>query len=240
MIITHYHTAGRGLRRALRIAVAADLHNRADLSLAACLRRLHPDLLMLPGDFLHSRTETEAAFAFLRTCAALCPTFCSVGNHERMAALPNLEAAVRSTGAELLDDRCTFRNGLLIGGLSSGWATGEAQSNRAKTPPPNLSFLREFAERGGCRLLLCHHPEYYEPYLRKTNIPLIVSGHAHGGQWELFGRGVFAPGQGLFPRYTAGCYEGRLYVSRGLCNTHPLIPRFGNPCELMVIDLWPG
>ena len=86
------------------------------------------------------------------------------------------------------------------------------------------------------RLLLCHHPEYYPDYIRGTDIELTVSGHAHGGQWSIFGRGVFAPGQGLFPKYTAGVYDGgRLVVSRGVTNT-VRIPRFFNPTEIVVIN----
>ncbi|MBQ3816071.1 MAG: metallophosphoesterase, partial [Clostridia bacterium] len=59
----------------------------------------------------------------------------------------------------------------------------------------------------GFHILLCHHPEYWEPLVHGRRIELTVSGHAHGGQWRIFGRGVYAPGQGLFPRYTSGLYR---------------------------------
>ena len=86
-------------------------------------------------------------------------------------------------------------------------------------------------------LLLCHHPEYYPEYIRDTVIELTVAGHAHGGQWNFFGRGVFAPGQGLFPKYTAGVYDGgRLIVSRGATNTVK-VPRFFNPTETVIINI---
>ncbi len=80
---------------------------------------------------------------------------------------------------------------------------------------------------------------------------LIVAGHAHGGQWQIFGRGLFAPGQGLLPRYTHGVYVGRrhisaaepqplsaptLMVSRGAQNSVGL-PRIMNPTELLVIEM---
>ena len=238
MKVAYYHAAQPGLPRALRIAVVADLHDRADGVLYAQLRKAAPAFVVVPGDFLDGRSAS-GGFAFLRTCASMFPTYCSIGNHERKAGLPDLADAVRETGAELLDDRCVFRHGIWIGGLSSGWENGGVQSRRLPTPPPSLSVIEDFASREGCRLLLCHHPEYYEPYLRRKNIPLIVSGHAHGGQWNLLGHAIYAPGQGILPRYTAGFYDHRLLVSRGLCHTRRLIPRIGNPRELVILDLWP-
>ena len=84
--------------------------------------------------------------------------------------------------------------------------------------------------------LLCHHPEYWPRYVRDLPVDLTLSGHAHGGQIRLFGQGLFAPGQGLFPRYTSGVHEGRLVISRGLANT-TRIPRLFNPTELVCVHL---
>ena len=100
---------------------------------------------------------------------------------------------------------------------------------------PNAEVLRHFAALGGVKLLLCHHPEYFMPYIRRTDIALTVCGHAHGGQWRFFGRGVYAPGQGLLPRYTAGVIENRCVISRGLGN-HTRIPRICNRPELVIIQ----
>lgn len=240
MITTHYTIRAAGIRRALRLAVVADLHNYAPRALFDSLAAERPDIVTLPGDFLDGPGQVENALAFLRATARRFPTLCSVGNHEQKAALPNLAGAVQETGAELLDDRGVFRHGIWFGGLSSGWRTADKQTRTAQTPPPNRAFIDDFATREGYKILLCHHPEYYEPYLQRKNIPLILAGHAHGGQWEIGGQGIYAPGQGLLPRYTAGLYDGRLLVSRGLCNTHRWIPRFGNPRELVIVDLWPG
>ena len=84
-------------------------------------------------------------------------------------------------------------------------------------------------------MLLCHHPEYYEKYLKDRPIDLIVSGHAHGGQWRFFGRGVLAPGQGLFPKYTYGVHDDRLVIGTGLKKGSVLIPRLFNSPEVVFI-----
>ena len=95
------------------------------------------------------------------------------------------------------------------------------------------------ANEEGFRLLLCHHPEYYEPYVQRYGLDLTVAGHAHGGQWRVFGRGVYAPGQGLFPRYTSGLYdENRLLVSRGLSERMPF-PRLFNKRQAILLTLAP-
>ena len=52
----------------------------------------------------------------------------------------------------------------------------------------------------------------------------------------LFNMGVFAPGQGIFPKYTSGLYDGKLIVSRGLGNQTPY-PRINNEEEIIVIDI---
>ena len=233
-----YSTAMKGLARPVRAAVVADLHNGAYDEILRFCEDMQADMILVPGDFVHSPTETERGFEFLGKAAKLVPTFCSIGNHE--ANVQGLAAAVEKTGARLLDNECAFSHGIWIGGLSSGYTAGMQQGRTKPTPPPDGRFLGEFARIKGCRLLLCHHPEYYEPYLKETDIPLIVAGHAHGGQWELFGRAIFSPGQGLFPRYTAGFYDGRMIVSRGASNPHFFIPRICNPCEVVLVDIWPA
>ena len=108
--------------------------------------------------------------------------------------------------------------------------------------PTESAWLDDFERQPGYRILLSHHPEYWcmrEPMLRDRIIDLVLSGHAHGGQWQLLGRGILAPGQGFFPKYTHGMHfgpRGRMIVSRGLHNPFAYIPRWGNPCELIYVE----
>ena len=103
----------------------------------------------------------------------------------------------------------------------------------------DLDWLHAYATKPGYKILICHHPEYYRRYIKDTEwdtFDLIVSGHVHGGQWRIGRHGVLAPGQGLFPKYCYGCYDKKLIVSAGLSNT-ACVPRFGNPAELVLIDV---
>jgi len=71
-------------------------------------------------------------------------------------------------------------------------------------------------------------------------IDLILSGHAHGGQFRipLIG-GLVAPNQGLFPQYDAGLYTREhtiMLISRGIGNS--AMPfRINNRPEVIVIEL---
>ena len=98
---------------------------------------------------------------------------------------------------------------------------------------PDLSWLNAVEALPEYKILLSHHPEYYTAYLQDRKINLILSGHAHGGQIRLFGHGIFAPGQGLLPKYTSGIHPN-LVISRGLSNT-ALVPRLFNPPELVYL-----
>ena len=72
------------------------------------------------------------------------------------------------------------------------------------------------------------------------SIDLVLSGHAHGGQFRLpFIGGLIAPGQGIFPKYDAGAYSEKrttMIVSRGIGNS--IIPvRFNNRPEVVIVHL---
>lgn len=245
MKITEY-TLPAPLKKPCTIALLSDLHTKIPEGLLEKIASRKPDLITIAGDLIDFQTETkehalcsadgfDTMLRFLKDLAALAPVFYAGGNHDILSK--EQKARIARTGARFLDNEAALLGELAIGGLSSGYGH-KIQSRWAETPPPDLAFLDRFEKIGGCKLLLSHHPEYYPRYLRERNIDFIFSGHAHGGQWRFFGRGVFAPGQGLFPRYTAGVHENRLVISRGLGN-HTVIPRLFNPLELVFVTLMP-
>ena len=117
---------------------------------------------------------------------------------------------------------------------------------RPKMQEQDYAWLDTFAQVPRYRILLSHHPEYWcleEPMLSKRNIDLVLSGHAHGGQFRLFGQGFFAPGQGWFPKYTSGIHHGkygRMIISKGMANTVKFAPRLFNPTEVVYIEVVRG
>lgn len=243
-----------------RVALVSDLHERPFDAALASLEKNRPDLICVAGDFLFGtppvrepKVKEAGVLPFFAACAALAPCFVSLGNHEWMLT-PEDFALLRETGARVLDnawEKLALRGArLVIGGLSSarvseyrrlrgeGLGMEEADAltrNPGPEAPPRLDWLDGFCREEGVRILLCHHPEYYPRWLREREIGLILSGHAHGGQVRLFGRGLYAPGQGLFPKLTKGVTDGRLVISRGLANRQ-IVPRLGNPTELVYVQ----
>lgn len=249
-VVTQYKI-GQGACR-LRIAVASDLHNSAYDDILPLIAEAQPDIIVVPGDLGGSMTDLEVAdgnltqryieegrrnevgFAFLAEASRIAPVYCSVGNHEVSVSERNREKYAEA-GAVLLDDSYVKLGGITLGGLSSGGAHGLWH----KSDPPDLEWLEGFAALDGLKILLCHHPEYWCRHIVGTDVALTVSGHAHGGQWRLFGQGVFAPGQGILPRYTSGVHrrnEQYLLVSRGL-RKETEVPRINNPPEVVVADI---
>lgn len=235
--ISSYHLPAP-LRSPLTLAFVSDLHDRDNEPVLAALEQAAPEAVLVGGDFIHDYRRFRRGLSFLEACAGRWPTFCSIGNHELLFD-GDLKAAVARTGAVLLDNEAISFCGIRIGGLSSGLHEQKNLRYFTTRQKPDCEFLRRFARQPGYKLLLCHHPEYFDPYIRPLAIDLTLSGHAHGGQWRLFGRGAYAPGQGIFPRYTSGLYRrGRLLVGRGLGNA-TRIPRINNPPEVLKITLEP-
>ena len=231
-----------------RLLILADLHQQARAGDAARYLALEPTAILIPGDWVEISDGREKGrretLALLCELASACPVYYSLGNHETGARgnrPPDEKGAtsllsrtvalcerLTDLGVTVLLDRYVRHGSLCIGGLSS------AGGRRL-----NTAWLDDLAREDGYRLLLCHHPEYYDTYVRPRALDLTVGGHAHGGQWRLFGRGLYAPGQGLLPRYTAGLYDGgRLLVSRGLSDRWP-VPRLLNPKEAILLELYP-
>lgn len=237
MLETTVYKIDAQIKRGLRFAFVSDLHDTDNAPIIEALKRASVDAVLIGGDLIHDEHRYERGEEFLRLSSALAPTFCSIGNHERRFK-GGIRELITANGGVALDDGYAFFEDIAIGGLSSG-CSGECGHGFFKeTPSPSTAWLPAFCRCDGFKILLCHHPEYYERYLRHLPIELVLSGHAHGGQWRAFGRGLLAPGQGLLPRYTSGMHDGRFIVGRGIGNKSR-IPRINNTPELIMIELSP-
>ena len=93
----------------------------------------------------------------------------------------------------------------------------------------------------GIKLVLSHYPENFEANKEisysRYKFDIMFSGHAHGGQFRLpFVGGLFAPGQGILPKYDSGMYgdKNKLVVSRGLGNSGFPLRLFNRPNIVLV------
>lgn len=244
MKITRYH-----FDLNYKIAILSDVHNKPfDLTV---LENEKVDLILIPGDICSEHLSEEAwehadkdkrsiiwkspdiALNLFQELPNIAPTFYSIGNHESRWNEFD-KKIVRESGTVLLDNEYYRFKDMVIGGISS--IPKELKENSDNTYINIMEgIIGKMKKEEGKKILLLHEPQLYDKYrLQEQPIDLVVSGHAHGGQWRFFNQGVFAPGQGILPKYTKGFYNGNLLVSAGMTNTAP-VPRIFNPTEIVIV-----
>lgn len=233
-----------------RIAHISDLHNTEfgedNATLLQMLSECQPDIIVITGDLIDAQhTDVEAALSFVQESIKVAPIFYVTGNHE--ASCPQydvLKAGLESAGVTVLEDEITYleRKGETIALLGLSDPNFSIRGDLFGEVPAMVSTkLKNMLEQeSSYSILLSHRPELFETYVA-CGVDLILSGHAHGGQFRLpFVGGLIAPDQGLFPKYDAGLYTDgntNMIVSRGLGNS--IIPiRFNNRPEIVLINLY--
>lgn len=220
------------------IAHISDLHNvefgKDNEKLISILREENPTIIAITGDLIDSdHTNIEIALSFVRQAVKIAPCYYVAGNHEAWigAQYDELKTELENMGIIVLQDEVVELeySGMsiqLIGLNDPDFAEQDsflAGSVLEKT-------LSQLDIRYGFTILLSHRPEHFKIYQDK-GVKLVLSGHAHGGQFRLpFIGGIVAPDQGFFPEYDAGVYTENgtaMVVSRGIGNN--IIPvRFNN------------
>lgn len=245
-----YTISSRGLPDAFdgyRIAQVSDLHNAefggGNQRLLDMLREAEPDMIAITGDLIDSRkTNIAVALAFAEEAVRIAPCYYVSGNHEaRVPEYRELKAGLEAAGVTVLDDaRVEIEisgKSITIIGVNDPSFLADYLTSDAAVMDRKLSELS--SEDASFTILLSHRPELFDTYAAH-DMDLVLTGHAHGGQFRLpLIGGLIAPNQGLFPKYDDGLYsEGNtnMIVSRGLGNS--IIPfRFNNRPEVVLIEL---
>jgi predicted MPP superfamily phosphohydrolase len=228
----------------VKIVLISDLHStiygKDQSVLIEKIKAEYPDLILLTGDIIDDvvpLTGTELLLSGIKDTA---PIYYVTGNHEYMRNdIQEIKDKIESYGVVILSDSFEtvniHDNDMIIAGIEDPY------KQKKDTPQYNQNDAMEKAFAGlkdmrVYKILLAHRPENIKLYL-KYSFDLIVSGHAHGGQVRLpFINGLYAPNQGIFPKYAGGLYRhgsAVQIVSRGLSVNW--LPRVFNPPELVVI-----
>lgn len=231
-----------------RIAHISDLHNaemgKDNEKLLSMLREAEPDIIAITGDLIDSRdTNIEIALHFAKEAVKIAPCYYVTGNHEaRVSEYNDLKEGLNELGVIVLEDEKVEikqygEKIVLLGVDDPSFQTDYLHGDSVTVMRGNLQELMN--EEYAYRVLLSHRPELFETYV-ESGVDLVLSGHAHGGQFRLpFVGGLVAPNQGLFPKYEAGlytCNSTNMLVSRGIGNS--IIPfRFNNRPEVILIEL---
>ncbi len=249
--VTQYTAASPKIEQPLRIVLLSDMHScyygEDARELVSAVKKQQPDLVLLCGDIFDDGLPDDHAEALVKALGGRYPCYYVTGNHEYWSgskAYKRKMDILAANHVERLDNEAVTVNvrgtELNLCGMNDPEACDVGEAFTVSTVLEDISRI---SYNGKYTILLSHRPELFESYCEYP-FDLVLAGHAHGGQWRLpfLTNGVYAPNQGLFPKWAAGMFgtgEPRMIVSRGLSKESTRIPRFCNRPELVVIDLVP-
>lgn len=237
-VITQYVYASPRVPKELdgkRIAHISDLHGKMygknHSALLSAVAEQSPFAVFITGDLVdNEREDSNISLSLLKRLYADYGenVYFVPGNHEHRCRKYNqIMDGIISTGISVPVGERVLRGKYAVLGIDSE-RLFDARFQTA---------VKRLAESGIFTLALAHRPDLIKRYAAMP-IDLLFAGHAHGGQIRIGGRGLYAPNQGLLPKYTCGMYRKgsfTMLVSRGLGGKAPL--RINNPPELVICTL---
>lgn len=247
--VTEYTIHSSKAGKPFRIVLVTDMHScnygENAQKLIAAIENQCPDLVLLGGDIFDDDLSDNNAAALLKSIGKQFPCYYVTGNHEYRSGSDGFGQKMHIIDENQiirLDNAyVTLENiGINLCGINDPDAYKTDSCSEFQRALENTA---QASANGHFTILLSHRPELFEEYC-KYPFDLVLTGHAHGGQWRLpfLSSGLFAPNQGLFPEYTCGIHQQgdtQMIISRGLAKESTRIPRFYNRPELVVIDVIP-
>ena len=253
---THHAVNARtsAAQRAVRFVQLTDLHlqevGRMHRAIAAEVRRLAPDFVVLTGDSVDRADRLPELASFLALLDGATPKYAILGNWEHWGRvdLDALAAVYRAAGCRLLVNdfavhqaggRSIRLTGMddLVGGRPDAWkALGGPSGADAHVVLAHCPEYRDLLDQPAVPTVL-ERPD--PPSASFRGAALMLSGHTHGGQVNVFGwTPVLPQGSG---RYVRGWFRDPgqvpLYVSRGI-GTSVAPVRLGARPEVAVFTMW--
>lgn len=231
-----------------RIVQISDLHNAEfgenNEKLLLMLKQADADIIAITGDMIDSRnTDIDVAISFAQKAVNIAPVYYVNGNHESrvLGEYEKLKQGLIDAGVTILEnssvDITVGDETITLVGINDPTFCMEFVDD---TMEQNIAhqLVNVIPDNDNYKVLLAHRPEYFDVYA--GNVDLVLSGHAHGGQFRIpFIGGLVAPGQGFFPEYYEGSHikeKTEMIVSRGIGNS--IIPfRINNKPEIIVAEL---
>lgn len=258
LTVTNYKIKSEKIKDDTRIVLISDLHNsefgKNNRRLVKKIVKQKPDLILLDGDMLNEESKDPSIVTILiRQLKKIAPVYYSLGNHEEAyleRKTSDLAAQLKAAGAHVLDkqyeDLKIKNNQIRVGGLYEyAFAVdGEGTMSKDDMKPKLRKFLTDFEDTDAFKIMMAHRPDsfIFGQAADTWSIDLVASGHAHGGQVVIPGKGgLYGADQGWFPKYVNGIHHFKkvknMVITRGLGSDKEKLPRFHNIPEIVVIDL---
>lgn len=259
--VAAYVETVEGIGSECRVVLISDLHSRqygeANSRLISLIAEQKPDAIFMVGDMLSRNADETDISEFAQLVSSLkefAPVYYTIGNHENEFSAEKLEhvkSAVTAAGGVFLNNEYADvqlgENKVRLVGILGGnepWLDYYSDSTKLPESSEPYEFLADLRDCGLPTIWLAHMPNmmiFFEPY-KEYRMDLVLSGHVHGGVWEIPGiGGVISPSEGLFPHYDKGEYSfgnTKFILSGGLAG-YGRIPRIFNLPEICVITLSP-
>lgn len=247
VVCTRYNLESDKITDKLKLVVVADFHGckygEHSEPILKIISAEDPDLVLLCGDIFDDRLPFDRSNDLVRQLSEAWPVYYVSGNHEYWSGqIDSIKSKLNDYGVNVLEGTGRLvhirKDTIIIGGIDDPTYLG-------KTIVRNQAMSISFTPKH-YSVLLSHRPELTELF-SDLHVDLVVSGHAHGGQFRipyLLNNGLISPNQGLFPKYTSGIHhltsQTSLIISRGLAKESTRVPRFFNKPEIVSLTLGPS
>ncbi len=227
-------------------ALITDLHStlygKSQEKLTEKILSFSPEAIFFSGDIVDDRRDFDSVRMLLNSVAKSIPCYYVAGNHERcIAYADDIKKQISECGVNVISNiSANLGDNIVLYGIDDPLYyinAGEEDNIDAKFKE---ALNKLSPKEQNYNILLSHRPEFAPEY-GSFGFDLALCGHAHGGQVRLpyIINGLYAPHQGLFPKYAGGKYSfenGRdVIVSRGLMKN--ILPRVFNPPELVIVKI---
>ncbi len=232
LTVTEYE-ADLNLEQDITIVQVSDLHNQffgiGQSTILNRIKKQEPDMIVITGDIVDkTHTSYGISMDFIKGAVKIAPVYYVTGNHEAWLHGEKMDSffeEMRSLGVIFLNDAYIETDEYILAGI-------------ADTSLPSFNAYPPFGPEKPV-IMLAHEPQYY-PLYQSLGADLALTGHYHGGQIIIPGKGgLVSPEFEIFPELYEGIHDMsgmKLVISRGLGNS--VLPvRVNNYPELVVVKV---
>ena len=245
--VSHYEVSNSKITNDFnnfKIIQISDFHNTKNKklvkSIITTIEEEKPNIIVITGDFFDpNKSHMSSSIDFIKLINKYAKVYYVTGNHEAYDDTTKYVDELRNNGGIVLDNKAEVieinESKINILGIDDPkFYNGDEKLKNKEIIKREIESIDY--NKDNYTILLSHRPEVFKLYA-ELNMDLVFSGHAHGGQFRI-PFAVYAPHQGLFPKYTSGEYKKdntTMIVSRGIGNGFPL--RINNNPNLVVVTL---
>ncbi len=242
IVVTEYSVSNTKINEALlgyKIVQISDFHNatfggRDNSVFLDKIESLNPNIIVITGDLVDSNhTNIDISLTMVSGLTKIAPVYYVTGNHEYWLS---------ESDRQKLFDGLVVAGAVILNNEAKEISVGDLSFILVGLDDKHLyddTLMDILDSHDELNIVLAHEPQYINYYSR-NGADIVLTGHAHGGQFILPILGpVVAPDQGLWPALTEGMVcegETTMVISRGLGNSVIPVRLFNDP-EIVVVNI---